>query len=182
MGTPALLARGPDAGGSSVQRPEEMMLFQASLVEGARDDHSIGAECAGMMFFAVPAMLHALLFASVYPLARCFSQILVRWLGNISYSYYLIHGGALHVFSPSGRCNVFLRAEVRYMVLAAAADLGGCHGGSHDTALSSGRKTLFAEATARKDRRIDQDNLLTLDQDIVVPRAALGVASDATRQ
>src|SRR5229473_8141193 len=98
MGTPALLARGPDAGGSSVQRPEEMMLFQASLVEGARDDHSIGAECAGMMFFAVPAMLHALLFASVYPLARCFSQILVRWLGNISYSYYLIHGGALHVF------------------------------------------------------------------------------------
>src|SRR6266851_5326320 len=91
--------------------------------------------------------------------------------------------GSAACVSAAALCYVVLRAEVRYMVLAAAADLGGCHGSSHDTALSSGRKTLFAEATARKDRRIDQDNLLTLDQDIVVPRAALGVASDdATRQ
>jgi len=31
-------------------------------------------------------------------LKRFFGLTLIRWMGNISYSYYLIHGGSLHAF------------------------------------------------------------------------------------
>jgi len=84
--------------------------FCVALIAGGwLISHSSGVQVVGRSGYYYPFYRVAILSVTIFAfvlfslifdglLKRFFSQTLVRWLGNISYSYYLIHGGALHVF------------------------------------------------------------------------------------
>jgi peptidoglycan/LPS O-acetylase OafA/YrhL len=52
--------------------------------------------CLALLFVATLALGHFALSADGF-LASCFQWDWIRWFGNMSYSYYLVHGLALHV-------------------------------------------------------------------------------------